>query len=417
MAVRVDRNGAIALLREARHIAMPGCSGQSLLFDQLLQDAGEELGDTEFSGIFIPTVNTLDYAALGKRCRSEVFFLMPELRQSYRSGRVRFLPIPYTAIATYLRQRDPYDLCLVQLAPPDERGQMSFGVSADFPPVSARNSQRILAHINPNMPQTNGPYLHIDEVDYTIEAEAPLLEVAPTGQSGTLATIARHIAEAIPDRATLQFGLGKAQRAMLEALTGHRDLAIHSGMVSDPVLELQEAGALRSTSDAITTGTLLGSERLYRTLPSSGQLRLAPTTHTHHPTTLSNIHNFCSVNSALAVDLLGQVNADIADGAQVSGCGGLGDFMRGARLSPGGQSFIALPATAAGGTVSRIQVALDAPPVSIARGDIDCVVTEYGIARLRHLDVEERAQALIGIAAPAFREALSRDWRALRRKL
>jgi acyl-CoA hydrolase len=396
---------------------MPGCSGQSPLFDQLLVEAGGMLGDTEFSGIFIPTVNTVDYAAMGGGCRSEVFFLMPELRQSYRNGRVRYLPIPYTAITTYLHQREPYDLCLVQLAPPDEQGQMSFGVSADFPPISARNSRRILAQVNPRMPRTQGPSLHLDDVDYIMEADTPLLEVAPTGQSATLGTIARHIAEAIPDGATLQFGLGKAQRAMLEALTDHRDLAIHSGMVSDPVLQLQKAGALRQTRDAITTGTLLGSEQLYRDLPASGQLRLAPTSYTHHPGTLCNIHNFCSVNSALAVDLLGQINADIAEGAQVSGCGGLGDFMRGARLSPDGQSFIALPATAAGGTVSRIQLSLDVPPVSIARGDIDCVVTEYGIARLRHLDVEERAHALIAIAAPAFRDALSRDWRALRRKL
>lgn len=417
MATRVDRNGAIALLQKAEQVAMPGCSAQSALFDELLSNCGDYLGITEFSGVFIPTINTLDYAALGQQCRSEVFFLMPELRNSYQNKRIRFLPIPYTAITTYLKERKPYDLCLVQLSPPDKNGNMSFGLSADFSPISAQNSQLILAHINPNMPRTNGPSLHIDEVDYFIEEEKPLLEIEPTGVSNTLNTIAKHIAEVIPDHATLQFGLGKAQRAMLEALTNHRGLAIHSGMVSDPVLKLLDAGALRDSKDAITTGTLLGSKALYQTLPLSDQLRLAPVSYTHHPTTLSGIDSFCSINSALAVDLFGQINADIASGAQISGCGGLVDFIRGARLSTGGQSFIALPATAAGGTISRIQLSLESPPVSVCRGDIDCVVTEYGIARLRHLSVEERAQALIAIAAPTFRESLSKQWRDLQKNI
>lgn len=417
MAQTLSRQQVADELSKARRIAMPGCSGQSLWIDQLLREMGDNLGKTEFSGVFIPGINTEDYAALGRDCSSEVFFLMPSLRDSYKAGRIRYLPIPYTVIADYYRDHKPFDLCVVQVSPPDSKGRMSFGLSADFSPIAAGNSRRILAHINPNMPATSGPYLTTQQVDFLIEAESPLLTVPLSPASNTLAAVAQQIAMHIPNGATLQFGLGKMQRAMLESLTQHQNLRIHSGMVSDPVLGLLEAGAIQTAPDSITTGTLLGGPELYRRLPSHTGLTLAPVSYTHRPETLAAIPNLYSINSALAVDLLGQINADLSDGAQISGCGGLVDFMRGARLAPGGASLIALPATAAGGQISRIQACLQHQPVSVPRGDVDAIATEYGIAWLRHRSVEERARALIGIAAPQHRDELEAAWKQLQKHL
>lgn len=412
----VGREEVAKLFIQAKRVALPGCSGQSLWIDKLLSELGPELGETEFSGVFIPGINTTDYAALGPECRSEVFFLMPSLRESYAAGKVRYLPLPYTGISRYYQSGKPFDLCVVQLAPPDEDGRMSFGSSAEFSPIAAANARCVLAHINPNMPRTNGPYLREDQVDFYIEEASDLLTVAETAASETFERIAAHIAPLIPDGATLQFGLGKTQQAMLQALTAHRNLCIHSGMVSDPVLGLLESGALRKQAGSITTGTLLGSQSLYEELPRFEGLRLAATDYTHSQQVLAGIEGFFSINSALSVDLFGQINAELMDGVQISGCGGLTDFIHGAQLSPGGRSVIALPATAKGGTVSRIEVALAAQPVSVGRLEVDMIATEYGVAELRHKSVHERAEALIAIAAPQHQEALREGWKEISRR-
>jgi acyl-CoA hydrolase len=260
----------------------------------------------------------------------------------------------------------------------------------------------------------NAPKLPLSWFDIVVEDDTPLLTVEEAPLDPAFAQIAGHIAERIPDRATLQFGLGKVQAAILRALSAKRDVRIHSGMVSDPVLDLLDSPVLAREANAITTGVAIGSARLYRTLADDPRVRFAPVSFTHDLRTLADLPRFCAINSVIEVDLFGQANAEFLDGRQVSGAGGLVDFLRGARYSEGGLAITALPSTAKAGAISRIVPRLAQDAVTIARADMGLVVTEHGAADLRTADIDARARALIGVAAPAHRPALESAWDKMR---
>ena len=226
--------------------------------------------------------------------------------------------------------------------------------------------------------------------------------------------VAAQIATLIPDRATLQLGLGRLQSAVLRALRGRRELRLHTGMVSDGLLGLIEDDALAAAPDAVVAGVALGSQSLYDAV--AARVHFREVGHTHDHGVLRAIPRLTAINSALSVDLLGQVNGDCLGGRQLSGIGGLPDFLRGARQAPQGCGIIALPSVTPKGH-TRIVPMLPPGPVSVARIDADCVVTEHGVAHLRHLDVHARARAIIAIADPAHRETLERDWHEITQRL
>jgi len=399
-------------LKPGMRVHLPGCSGQSTLFDKALQQAPDLASGITFCGVFIPGINTTDYAALHAQARMEVIFMQPAFRDSYAQEKVNYLPLPYSNTYHYYETGPSFDIAFIQVSPPNKLGYCSFGIAADFSPAAIRNARKIIAHINPTMPQTHGPAIHVDELSASLTAASDLLTVASSDTPDTLASIALQIAEHIDNGATLQLGLGKLQQAMLECLTQHRRLKIHAGMISDPVMTLVEHDALSQVGSAITTGVALGTQALYDFCAAEPNLRFAPVGFTHQAKILQQIDGLNCINSAIEVDLLGQANGETLDGRQVSGTGGLVDFGRGARLAKGGRFILATPATASNGKVSRIVPQLcQHTPVSVARQDIDWVVTEYGIADLRYLGVNQRAKALINIAAPQFRESLSRRWR------
>jgi 4-hydroxybutyrate CoA-transferase len=231
--------------------------------------------------------------------------------------------------------------------------------------------------------------------------------------------IAAHIASLIPDGAALQVGLGKVPAALSRLLRNHRRLRLHSGMLSDGLIELAEAGAL-DNNFLHTTTVLVGSDKLYQWLPGFDNLRVVGCEITHHLPILIGMPGLVAVNSALEVDLFGQCNLEHANGRAVSGCGGAPDFARGARMSPGGCSIVALNASFTGskGKGTRILPTLSSNAVaSLGRSDVDAVVTEFGIAKLRGLSVHERAAALIGVAAPEFRDELQTAWNGIAAKL
>ena len=395
-----------------RHIYSSGCSGHSRLFEAWWQAVPVNARDTEFCGVFVPGVNHFDFAALDASARMRLFFQLPDFAASAARGAIALVPMAYSAIPSYLARKGSFDGVLVQVSPPDRDGNMSLGLSADFALAALASGAPVWAHVNPALPVTRGPGITPDAIDAWVEQEAALLTVAPEEPDATLNTVAAHVTRLVRDGDTLQFGLGKLQTALCRALTGHRGLRLFSGMVSDGLLTLLEHGALAARDhDAppVVTAVALGTMLLYQAVGDPALIRFAPVSETHAQHSLAKLARFTAINSALSIDLYGQANCEMLDGRQVSGAGGIGDFSRGALASAEGRGIIALPASARGGQVSRIVMRLDGP-VSLARTDIDHVVTEFGIAALRGLDEEQRASALIAIAAPPFRAALRRAW-------
>jgi len=259
----------------------------------------------------------------------------------------------------------------------------------------------------------SGPKLRVADADAIIEMEMALV-TAPmaTKPQAEVDAIARMVAGLIPGSAALQAGIGGAPGAIFKHLTGHRNLIMRSGMANDPVRELAEAGALAPTGHKV--GIAYGSNGFYRFLADSGLCAFATTLETHDPAIVGGIERFHAVNSALEVDLFGQVNVEWQSGRLSSGVGGATNFVRAALASPGGRAITALPATARGGAISRIVPQLTSPSTGLGRGDAGTIVTEHGIANIRDLGLDRRAEALIGVAAPEFRASLQEAWSTMR---
>jgi acyl-CoA hydrolase len=257
-----------------------------------------------------------------------------------------------------------------------------------------------------------GPRLLLCEADMVLEVECPLVTAPEAATSQTLQIIARQVADLIPHGAAIQAGIGGAPGALWPHLRAHRDLTLRSGMANEDLRDLAESGALRPGGDH-RVGIAYGSSDFYRYLADSDLVAFDTTIATHGHAALAGVSRLHAVNSALEIDLLGQVNSEWQDGRLTSGVGGAIDFARAARASAGGRSIIALPATAKQAAVSRIVTRLQVP-ASMARSDIDTVVTEHGVAMIRNLGLDARAEALIAIAAPGFRSQLREEWSRVR---
>ncbi|MFN7053952.1 acetyl-CoA hydrolase/transferase family protein [Hyphomonas sp.] len=401
-------------LPERARLYVGGCSGDPLALADVIRAAPDLAGGVTFLGVWIPGINRTDWAALSPGAWAETIFLAPDYRAGFEAGRTRFLPIPYTQAWPWLCET-PLDGSVVMVSPPDGSGEVSLGVSPDFAPaVLARGEVPVLGIINPHMPAARDSVrVPLSRFAMLAEDARPLVEVAPAALPPAFEAIARHIAGMIEAGDTLQFGLGNVQQAVLTELAGRRGLRIHSGMVSDPVRGLMDG----DPDIDITTGIAVGSAALYARLASAKNVRFRPVIETHSLSVLAAIPRFTAINSLIEIDLFGQANAEFMGGRQVSGLGGLVDFLRGAGLSPGGRGITALASTAKGGAVSRIVARLAPGATSIARTDLDIVVTEHGAARLKGRDIDARAEALIGIADPAHRARLSDEWSRIRSRM
>ena len=387
------------------------CSGESLRLAEAVMGASDALGGMTFTGIFVPGLNKHTYLA-NPHCRVETFFLTPELKAA--GGAVTFLPLCYGDILARLR-KIPIDATLFMATPPDSQGICGFGPIVDFladvwPKIPIR-----IAHINPHLPRVRGAAgIPFSELTAVIEQEQPLLAMADAAADPTSEAIARNVARWIGDGATVQAGLGRIPTAALRALRTRRDLRIHSGLVSEAVVDLEQAGALAS-GVAVTGGVAIGSQRLYDAVGGPAY-RFEPVAYTHSQRVISEIGNFVTINSALEVDLFGQAYAEMGPGGLMSGPGGASDFARGA-YGAGGLRIVALPASAGRGAISRIvRPGAGAGPVSLGRMDTDIVVTEFGAADLRGFGHSERAKTLISIAPPDHRDTLEKGWAALAAK-
>ncbi len=366
--------------------------------------------------VHLMTLGSAPYVQPGLegRFRHTAFFIGANVRSAVQEGRADFMPVFLSEIPQLIESgRVHIGVALIQVSPPDRLGFVSLGVSVDVVRAAVDTADLVLAEVNPNMPRTLGDsFLHVDRIAQLVPVDVPLPELPPQPLDDVFREIGRNVASLIPDGATLQMGIGKIPDATLAALTDRRDLGVHTEMLSDGVMALVEAGVITGRRKTLLPGKLvtsfvMGTRRLYQWVHDNPQIEMRPSAFTNDPFQIARNDQMVAINSALAVDLTGQVAADTVRGRFFSGIGGQVDFIRGAARSRGGRPIIALPSTARQGTVSRIQAAFEeGTGVVTSRGDIHYAVTEYGIADLWGKSIRQRAEALIGIAHPDFRAGL-----------
>jgi acyl-CoA hydrolase len=381
------------------------CSAESDALADAVAQSGNALGAMTFCGIFVPGLNRRSWLP-GPDARVMTFFQTPELRKAGQA--VDFLPLCYADILSLLRRRRPTAL-LTMVSPPGPDGRCSFGTAVDFIADLWREIPIRIAHINPGMPVTPGDRgIPFDELTAIIEADQLLRGMADEAADPIAEAIGQTIAAFVPDGATLQTGLGKIPGAAVRALTGHRGLRFHTGLIGDAVIDLASSGAL-ADGRSVTAGVAIGSPELYRAV-CAPYFDFQPVSVTHSLPAIAAKGPFVAINSAIEVDLFGQVYSELTPRGFMSGPGGASDFSRAAREA-GGLRIIALPSAAGDGGISRVVApGAAAGPVALGRMDVDLIVTEFGSADLRDRGHDERAKALIEIAHPAHRDALGRAW-------
>lgn len=336
------------------------------------------------------------------------------VRPLSRAGLIDILPIQYPKLEGMITNGDVgCDVVLVQVSRPDAHGRMSPGANNDYLRAAIRKARIVVAEINAQTPWTEcDSYITADDIDFAIEIDRPLVSI-PRARIGDLERrIASHVVDLVPERAVVQPGLGATPDAILASLSGHRDLGIHAGSISDGVMDLMQGGAVTNAFKEIdagvtVAGTLIGTPEFLAFANRNPQVQLRPPHYTHAIGTIGRLSRFISINSGLEVDLTGQVNAEAIGNDHVGTIGGQIDFVRGAAASPGGRSIMALPSTTPDGKSSRILARLSGP-VTTPRSDIDVIVTEWGRAELAAKTIRQRIAAMIEIAHPAFREELAR---------
>jgi acyl-CoA hydrolase len=397
---------------ETGRLFVPFGPGEPLGFREMVKSTDGWPERMCFVGAPIPGINRSDWSTLREGATSEGIFVSADWRAAFEAGRYALRPLTWFQTYGWLG-RTPLDAAVFMVSPPAAEGRVTLSVASDLAPaVMARPDVFKLALVNPNLPAINGPSWPLEAFDLVCDDDSPVLDYDAGDLDPAFEVISRHIAEIAPDGASLQFGVGKAGVAALKGLRGRKGLKIHSGMVTDPLVELLDEEVV----DSVTTGLAAGTARLRERL-GDHRIRFADSGHTHNISVLAGIPRLVAVNSALEIDLFGQANAEFQGGRQVSGIGGLTDFLRGARLSDGGLPILALPASAKGDSISRIVPRLSPGVVSVPRADIGLVITEHGVADLRGRTLDERAQALIGVASPAHRDALSIAWDEMRRSI
>jgi 4-hydroxybutyrate CoA-transferase len=349
--------------------------------------------------------------------RHRALFMGSNVRDAVNQGRADFVPVFLSDIPQLFRNGDlPLDVAFLQVSPPDAHGYCSLGTSVDAAQAAAESARIVIAQVNACMPRTLGDsFIRVERIACAVRADGPLADHPSSPISPTERRIGEYVAELVEDGATLQLGIGGIPNAALAAMSTKHDLGVHTEMFSDGLLDLVEAGIVTGAAKTLHPGKivstlLMGSRRLYDWVDDNPMIEMHPVDYTNDTAIIRRNAKMTAINSAIEVDLTGQVCADSMGTRLYSGVGGQMDFMRGAALSPGGKPIIALPSTARHGAVSRIVATLaDGAGVTTTRAHVHYIVTEYGIAYVHGKSIRERTAALIGIAHPAFRDEL-RAW-------
>ena len=402
-----------------RVVVAHACGEPQVLIDALVKRAPE-----------LENVEIVHMVAMGKAeyCKPEMaghfrhnsLFVGATTREAVNQGRADYTPCFFSEIPRLFREGYlPVDVALIQVSPPDKHGFCSLGISVDYTKTAAENARIVIAQVNRYMPRTLGnSFMHISQFNYLVEADIPLIELPRPQISEVEEQIGQNVSKLIEDGSTLQLGIGAIPDAVLMFLKEKKDLGIHTEMFSDGVVELYEAGVITNQRKTIHKGKmvatfLMGTKRLYDFVNDNPVVEMHTVDYTNDPYIIGRHEKMVSINSALQVDLTGQVCADTIGLRQFSGVGGQVDFVRGTSRSPGGKSIIAMPSTAGNGKFSRIVAFLDqGAAVTTSRNDVHYIVTEYGIADLRGKTIRQRAKALIEIAHPQFREELWKEVKA-----
>ncbi len=337
-------------------------------------------------------------------------------RSLAKAGALRVIPSHLSPLNGYFESGLlRADVVFVNLSAPDESGEYSFGTANDFVSTAMRRARVVIAEVNDQLPWTFcEPRVDAARIDVIVRTSRPPAQIRAEAIGRLEQEIARHIGRYIDDGTTIQIGIGAIPDAVLASVDDRRDLGIHSGMITDRVADLMEAGVVTNARKPVDTGItttaiLAGTKRLHSFAHKNRAIRLFTYAHTHRAEILCQLDKFVAINSTVEVDLTGQVNAEIASGVYIGGTGGQGDFVRGALMASRGHSIIALPASARDGAISRIVRRLQDGVVTTLRSDADVIVTEFGAAELRGQPLDERIRRMIAISHPNFREALARE--------
>ena len=329
-----------------------------------------------------------------------------------------FTPVYFSEIPGLLREDLRPNVTLLQCSPPDAHGYVSLGVSVDYTKPAAEASDLVIAQVNQNMPRTLGDsFLHVTQIGCLGEADTPVIELAPPKIGDVERAIGENVASLVRDGDTLQLGIGAIPDAVLLFLKEKNDLGIHTEMFSDGVVELVEAGVITNKAKTLHRGQsvatfLMGTRRLYDYVNNNPAVAMYPVDYVNDPYVIGQNDNLVSINSCVQVDIMGQVVSTSAGLRQISGVGGQVDFVRGANLSKGGRAIMAMPSTTGKGKISKIVPFLDqGSAVTTTRNEVNYVITEYGIAKLKGKSLRQRAEALIRIAHPDFRDELTAEFR------
>lgn len=413
---------AVAVVQSGDHVFIgSGAAEPQRLVEALVARANSVFG-TEIMHIMTLGIAPYTEPKWGDNFRHNALFIGPNVRDAVQEGRADYTPIFLSEIPRLFETgRVPIDVALIQVSPPDRHGYCSYGVSVDVVKPAAENASLVIAEVNEQMPRTLGDsFVHVDDIDFLVPVDYAILETTQPQPDEVARNIGRHIANLIEDGSTLQMGIGTIPDSVLLSLRDKKDLGIHTEMFSDGMMALVELGVITNMKKSIHKGKVIasfcmGSKKLYDFVDNNPFIEFHPNSHTNDPFVIAQNDKMVSINSALEVDLTGQVCADSLGTYFYSGIGGQVDFVRGAARSKGGKPIIALPSTAQDGQVSRIVPQLKpGAGVVTSRGDVHYIVTEWSVAYLHGRTIRERALALISIAHPKFRPKLIREAKRLK---
>lgn len=410
---------AVARIRSGQQLFVQGGAATPTSLLAALTDRASELTDVGI--VHFHTEGPAPHLApeMAGHFRHRALFIGANARDAVNEGRADYVPVFLSDVPELFSTGVlPLDAALINVTPPDAHGYCSLGTSVDAALAATHAATTVIAQLNPSMPRTLGDsFIHVDEIDFAVEVDQAPHAHLPAPIGDVERRIGELVADLVPDGATLQMGIGSIPTAVGRSLMDKHDLGIHTELFTDPVLDLVEAGVVTGAAKEINrykivTAFLMGSQRLYDFVDDNPMIEMRPVDYTNDTTVIRRFRRMVAVNSAISIDLTGQVSADSIGTRFYSGVGGQMDFMRGAALSAEGRAIIALPATAAAGSVSRIvPVLAEGAGVVTSRAHVRTVVTEFGVAELFGRSVRERAAALIGLAHPDFRDELRHEAR------
>jgi acetyl-CoA hydrolase len=410
----VSAEEAVKAIQSHTRVYLGGGAGVPQVLERAMVGRADELRGVEVVSVLTFAGGNYLEERYASSFRHRALFVGANAREAVNSGRADYVPVFLSQAPSLFKNGIlPVDVALIQVSPPDTHGYCSYGVEVGVTKPAAESARHIIAEINPNMPRVMGDaFIHLSRIDQIVEVDYLLPEAVNNDISEEQHLIGELVADLIPDEATLQLGIGALPNAVLCKLDGKRDLGIHSELFSDGVIEMVEKGVITNAAKTLHPGKIIagfafGSQRFYEFMQDNAMIEFHPTDYVNDPFIIARNNKMIAINSAIEIDLSGQVCADSIGGRIYSGIGGQVDFIRGASRSKGGKAIIALPSTAKAG-VSRIVPRLkEGAGVVTSRGDINYVVTEYGVASLHGKSLRERANELIAIAHPSARDELT----------